>query len=231
MNKIVNVNLGGFPFTIDEAAYHRMSRYITTIKNHFSDSEGCDDIVYDIEVRMAELFQENMSGKAIISEVDLDQVIKILGRPEDFGAASIDEDEPITTTKRKKKRKHTIKTGKKLFRNPEDKVIAGVCSGLSAYLGIKDSIWIRLAFIILGLSMTGVLIYIVLAAIIPEALTAGDRLEMKGEPVNVNNIAKTIEEELTELGDKITEMTKDLGNEFKSKKKILSRPPSLWEDL
>jgi phage shock protein PspC (stress-responsive transcriptional regulator) len=229
MNKIFNVNLGGYPFTIDEDAYHHLNRYLDTIKRHFSDSEGCDEILYDIEVRMAELFQDKAKGKAIISMKELDEVIKILGRPEDFGAEALEEEEPVV--RKKRTRHHSgMKTGKRLFRNPDEKIIGGVASGLSAYFGISDPVWLRLGFLFLAISGVGILPYIVLWIIVPTAKTSGDKLEMRGEPVNVNNIAKTVEEELTDLSERITEMTKDLGKEFKSKKKILDPPPFQREE-
>jgi phage shock protein PspC (stress-responsive transcriptional regulator) len=225
MNKIFNVNLGGYPFTIDENAYHHLNKYLDTIKRHFSDSEGCEEILYDIEVRMAELFQDKVKGKSIVSMKELDEVIKILGRPEDFGAAAIDDDEEFDPQQKKRTRSRgSIKTGKRLFRNPDEKIIGGVASGLSAYFGVSDPVWIRLGFLFLAISGVGILPYIVLWIIVPAAKTSGDKLEMRGEPVNVNNIARTVEEELTDLSERITEMTKDLGKEFKSKKKVLNPP-------
>ena len=229
MNKIFNVNLGGYPFTIDEDAYHNLNRYLDTIKRHFSDSEGCDEILYDIEVRMAELFQDKAKGKAIIGMKELEDVIKVLGRPEDFGAEAIEEEEPVANQHTSRTRRR-MKTGKRLFRNPDEKIIGGVASGLSAYFGISDPVWLRLGFLFLAISGVGILPYIVLWIIVPAAKTSGDKLEMRGEPVNVNNIARTVEEELTDLSERITEMTKDLGKEFKSKKKILDPPPFQREE-
>jgi phage shock protein PspC (stress-responsive transcriptional regulator) len=230
MNKIFNVNLGGYPFTIDEDAYHHLNRYLDTIKRHFSDSEGCDEILYDIEVRMAELFQDKAKGKAIISMKELGEVIKILGRPEDFGAEAIEDDEEPVASQKRARRSRRMNTGKRLFRNPDEKIIGGVASGLSAYFGISDPVWLRLGFLFLAISGVGILPYIVLWIIVPTAKTSGDKLEMRGEPVNVNNIARTVEEELTDLSERITEMTKDLGKEFKSKKKVLDPPPFRQEE-
>lgn len=226
MNKIFNINLGGYPFTIDEDAYHHLNRYLDTIKRHFSDSEGCEEILYDIEVRMAELFQDRLKAKAIISDKVLDEVVKILGKPEDFGADELDEEEPVTRKqKRRQKVYESVKTGKRLFRNSDEKIIGGVASGIAAYFGVSDPVWVRLAFLLIAFSGVGIVPYIILWIIVPEAKTAGDKLEMRGEPVNISNIAKTVEEELEDLSERITEMTKDLGKEFKSKKKILKDPP------
>jgi len=227
MNKIFNVNLGGYPFTIDEDAFAKLNRYLDTIEAHFSTSEGCDEILEDIEARMAELFNEKAKAKSIVTLKDLDDVIAIMGKPEDFGAASLEDDTGYQAeyTSRKsgpKRAKTTIKTGKRLFRDGEDKVIGGVCSGVAAYFGIQDPLWIRLGWIIsvmiLGIPL---ILYPVLWAIVPLAKTAGDKLAMKGEPANISNIAKTVEEELQDLSKTINEMTKDFG----SKKKTLAARP------
>ena len=221
MNNITTVNLGGYPFTIDENAHQALELYLETIEAHFSDSEGCDEILDDIEARIAELFSDFLQGKSIVTLKEYDAMVKVMGRPEDFGAESFDEDEKETqqsSSSQKKKGKYShIKTGKRLFRDPDEKVIGGICSGVAAYFGIADPLWVRLAFIALALiGGVSVLLYPILWAIVPPAKTAGDKLKMKGEPATVSNIAKTVEEELTELSNKITEISKDLG----SKKKV-----------
>ena len=223
MNEILYVNLGGYPFTIDKDAHQQIKKYLKAIERHFSDSDGCEEILDDIEARMAELFTEILQGKAIITMKELDGVIKVMGRPEDFGAEPYEDDleEEINEGGRTFKDRYShIKTGKRLFRDPEEKVIGGVCGGIAAYFGVADPMWVRLIF--LALIFAGglpIIIYPILWAIVPEARTAGDKLKMKGEPATVSNIARTVEEELNELSDKITEISKDLG----SKKKILDR--------
>ncbi len=222
MNEILNVNLGGYPFTIDNDAYHHINRYLKAIQRHFADSDGCEEILDDIEARMAELFTEFLNGKAIISMKELDAVIKVMGRPEDFGAEPYEEDEEEYAENKKsfKDRYRHIKTGKRFYRDPEEKVIGGVCGGIAAYFGIENPMWIRLGFLgLIFFAGIPIILYPILWAIVPEAKTAGDKLKMRGEPATVSNIARTVEEELNELSDKITEMSKDLG----SKKKILDR--------
>ena len=114
MNKTFNINLGGYPFAIDEDAFEYIQNYLGTIRRHFSASEGCEEILYDIEVRMAELFQEHLKGRAIISMKEIDEVIMIMGKPEDFGAEPMSEQ--YTSNTRGKKSDTKINTGKKLFR-------------------------------------------------------------------------------------------------------------------
>ncbi len=223
MNEILNVNLGGYPFTIDNDAYHHINKYLSAIQRHFADSDGCEEILDDIEARMAELFTEFLNGKAIIGMKELDAVIKVMGRPEDFGAEPYEdevEEEHTRSKKSFKERYSHIKTGKRFYRDPEEKVIGGVCGGIAAYFGIENPMWVRLGFLaLIFFAGIPIILYPILWAIVPEAKTAGDKLKMRGEPATVTNIARTIEDELNELSDKITEMSKDLG----SKKKILDR--------
>ena len=206
MNKIYNINLGGYPFTIDEDAYEHLNRYLQTIHHHFRDSEGRDEIISDIESRIAELFNESSEGRPIINLSDVKRAMQIMGTPEEFGAEEFDG-EP----------RKEYKTGRKLYRDGDNVVIGGVCSGISAYFGISDPIWVRLIF---GVSFLtggiGVLLYFILWAVLPKAKTAADRLSMRGEEINVSNIARMVEEEIENLGDTITE----IGRDWKSKKKV-----------
>lgn len=213
MNKTFNINLGGYPFAINDDAYSYVQKYLDSIQNHFSDSKGCDDIVNDIEVRMAELFNEHLRGRIIISMREVNEVIAIMGKPEDFGAEPLEMQDNFSHTTNETKT--SLGTAKKLFRNPEDKKIAGVCSGIAAYFGIDDPIWIRLLFILMFFTVgSGALAYIIMWALVPEAKTSSDKLAMRGEPTTVSNIAKLVEDEITEFGDKINKWSKD----FTSKK-------------
>jgi phage shock protein PspC (stress-responsive transcriptional regulator) len=209
MNKTFNINLGGFPFSIDEDAFEYVQAYLETIKNHFSSSEGCDEILYDIEVRMAELFQEHLKGRSIISMKEVDEVVLIMGKPEDFGAEPLN-DHFHHKTFRGDQSSSGIKTGRRLFRDPDNKKLGGVCGGIAAYFGIEDPLWIRLTFVLLMFTGGfGALTYVILWALIPEARTAGDKLAMRGEPTTIKNIANLIEDELTDLGEKLNEWGKD----------------------
>ena len=218
MNKVFNINLGGYPFTIDENAYAHLSNYLTSIHNHFRNSEGYEEITADIEARMAELFQDQLNGRPILTLKDVNNAIAIMGTPEDFGAEPIADAYFEDDSSANKKRKY--KTGKRLFRNPDDEVVGGVCSGLAAYFGIEDPIWIRIAWILFTISGgLGIPAYIILWVIVPKAETAGDRLSMRGEKINVSNIGKIIEEEMVSFSEKMEQF----GNDFQSKKKPLER--------
>lgn len=213
MNPTLNVNIGGYPFIIDNNAFDKLQDYLNIIENHFSASEGCDEIVHDIELRFAELLNERSNKRPIVSVRDVEQAIKILGTPEDFGAdigfdnATAHEEAPNTKSQ---------PTGRRLFRDPKDKVISGVCSGIAAYLGINDPVWVRLLFVIFtAAGGSGALVYIFLMIAVPKAKTHMDRLAMQGKPINVENIAQQIEDGINNLTYTIDEMS----DRFTSKKK------------
>jgi phage shock protein PspC (stress-responsive transcriptional regulator) len=210
MNKVFNINLGGSPLTIDEDAYRLLENYLQSLHNHFRQSEGYDEIMNDIEARLGELVQEGMGKRTIATSQDVKNAVSVMGTPEDFGAQSIDNQDDT-----QKKSENTegaflggIKTGKRLFRDEQHCQVGGVCSGMSAYLGISDPIWLRLAFLgLFFLGGTGVGLYIILWIVIPAAKNAGDRLAMKGAPIDVNSIAKTVEEGVEKLSQKVNELS------------------------
>ncbi len=234
MNKVFNINLGGYPFTIDEDAFEHLSAYLKTIHHHFRDFEGYEEITSDIEARMAELFQEGLEGRPIVTLKDVDAAIGIMGTPEDFGADPVEDyGEEATATARgtrqqrqQRQRSTGYKTGRRLFRNGEDEVVGGVCSGVAAYFGIEDPLWVRLACVLLVISGGfGIPAYLILWAIVPKAETASDRLAMRGEPINVSNIGKVVEEELEYFSERVSEWGEELG----SKKKV--RPERRMREL
>ena len=194
MNKIQTINLGGNPFTVDDDAYEYLQAYIRSLKKHFKNSPGCDEIISDIEGRLAELLAERAEGKAIVTLREVKEVITIMGSPEEFGADPIDEKQFDPERPRKQK------SGRRLFKDPDDKVISGVCSGIAAYFGINDPTWVRVAFAI-GIIGGGISfwLYIILAIILPKADSAADRLAMKGEPIDYASIAKKVQEEIEHL--------------------------------
>lgn len=194
MNKIHTINLGGHPYTVDEDAFEYLHAYIRSLKKHFKSSPGCDEIINDIESRLAELLQERMQDKAIVTLREVKEVIAIMGTPEEFGADPIDE-KNFDPEKPRKER-----AGRRLFRDPDDKIIWGVCSGIAAYFGIQDPVWVRLVFgiMILGGGL-GLPLYIILRIIMPKADSAADRLAMRGEPIDYQSIAKKIQDEIEHL--------------------------------
>ena len=203
MNKTININLAGIFFHIDEDAFAKLTNYLNAIRNSFSDPDGQDEIIKDIEVRISELFSEKIHrASQVITLKELDEVISVMGQPEDY---KVDEEIFNDSAPNEKKQTKRPSSHKQVFRDTDDKFIAGVSSGLGHYFGI-DAIWIRLVWVALVFLGFGapILIYILLMILIPEATTTSEKLKMKREPVNISNIEKKIKEELKNAGEKIS---------------------------
>ncbi|MGY5846705.1 PspC domain-containing protein [Salegentibacter sp. HM20] len=212
MNKTVNINLAGIFFHIDEDAYSRLQHYLDTIKRSFSDSQGRDEIIADIEARIAELFNEKLKNeRQVIRIKEVEEVIAIMGQPEDYVLDDeIFEDEPTRTESRKSQ--------KQLFRDTDNSYIGGVSSGLGHYLNI-DAIWIRILWILLTIFSSGafILIYIALWIFVPEAKTTADKLSMRGEEVTITNIEKKIREGFDNVAEKVKDVDyQKYGNKARS---------------
>ncbi|MAZ27305.1 MAG: hypothetical protein CL868_09545 [Cytophagaceae bacterium] len=201
MNKTVNINLAGLFFHIDENAYAKLQRYLDAIKRSFTDAQGRDEIIQDIEARVAELFSEKIKNeRQVIGLKEVDEVIDVMGQPEDYRLdEEIFEDEP------QPKATYTSNTApKKLYRDRDISYIGGVCSGLGHYLGI-DTIWVRILFILLTFLTSGgfILVYIVFWIFVPEAVTTAEKLEMRGKPVNIDNIQRKVKEGFENVADTV----------------------------
>ncbi|QES87775.1 PspC domain-containing protein [Rhizosphaericola mali] len=297
MKKVININFQGSLIPMEESAFAILTQYIDSLKIHFAKEEGKDEIIGDIENRIAELFGERMKkGAACITDDDVNAIIDSMGRPEDFDldvedvptsnaeekttqteqaeTSNEESQQQKSTSEEGPKRffrdennkklggvcagvanyfnidpvvirilaivfssvcfvpyiimwivipstatEHIGSTRKRLFRNSEDKKIAGVASGLAAYFGIKTKI-VRILFLVplislvlnnhnwnfewfgfphfLSLSFVPsmVMIYIILWIVIPEATTTSEKLMMRGEPVDLNSIKDTIQKDL-----------------------------------
>ncbi len=145
MNKTVNINLAGTLFHIDEDAFGKLSRYLDAIRKSLKGADGSEEIMQDIEARIAELFSEKMETNAqVISLKNLDEVIAVMGQPEDYEVdEEIFEDVPPSSKNIQNKRRTSHK---QLFRDIDNKFISGVSSGLGHYIGV-DAIWIRLLWV------------------------------------------------------------------------------------
>jgi phage shock protein PspC (stress-responsive transcriptional regulator) len=199
MNKTVNINLAGVFFHIDEDAFARLQHYLDAIKSSLANTTGRDEIINDIEARIAELFGEKTRHeRQVISMREVDEVIAVMGQPEDYMLdEEIFEDESQYSTRR----------GKKLFRDTEHSYLGGVSSGLAHFLG-TDAMWLRLAWILLTFFSGGgfILIYLALWIFVPEAKTTADKLAMRGEPVTISNIEKKIREGLDDVSEKVKDI-------------------------
>jgi phage shock protein PspC (stress-responsive transcriptional regulator) len=208
MNKTVNINLAGIFFHIDEDAYLKLQRYLEAIKRSFTDSQGRSEIIADIEARIAELFNERVQmDRQVIRVKEVDEVISIMGQPEDYLVDDeIFEDEPQHTPRKKKT------SSRKLFRDTNNSYIGGVSSGLAHYLGI-DATWIRLVWVLLFFGFgTGILLYILLWVLVPEAKTTAEKIMMTGEPVNISNIEKKIKDGFENVSETVTDVAKNVSD-------------------
>lgn len=219
MNKTVTINISGIIFHIEEDAYDRLSKYLSTIKGYFSKTDGGNEIMADIEARVAELLQSKINAsKQVILMTDVDYVMNVMGRPEDFGAEQSREDADANQNNKNEERETYTqeKIKRRLFRNPDEKALGGVCSGLAAYFNI-DTVWVRLAMFLLiffgGLSLW---VYIILWIVIPEAKTTADKLSMRGEQANINTIFKSFQEEAEDLKNRYTKDGKRQFNDVAS---------------
>tara|TARA_B100000809_G_scaffold49778_1_gene44771 strand:+ start:13690 stop:15351 length:1662 start_codon:yes stop_codon:yes gene_type:complete len=220
MNKTININLGGFFFHIDEVAYQKLQRYLESISKSLSDDpQGKNEIIADIEARISELLSEKITdARQVVNESDIDDIIVIMGQPEDYAEAEQGYNDANYSYKR------NSASGKKLFRDGDDKFLGGVASGIAHYLDL-DTIWVRLALLALFVfGGFGVLLYIILWILLPEAKTTAEKLQMEGEPVNIDNIEKKIREEfnnvsenVSDFANKASEKIKDGANDFSNK--------------
>ncbi|MBN2073806.1 MAG: PspC domain-containing protein [Actinobacteria bacterium] len=187
MKKTFTVNLGNMVFSIDDDAYLVLKDYLDSIEEYFSADKDKEDIMNDIEGRISEILSSLTNpGKQVINIKDIDHVISIMGDPLEIGGS----EKKAQTSYRSEYRSRPGR----LYRDPDDRVIGGVCSGLGAYFDI-DPLIIRIIFIILFFVFFGFIIYLVLWIAVPEARTTSQKIEMRGDPVNVSNIGKFVKDE------------------------------------
>lgn len=202
MKKTVNINLAGTFFHIDEDAFGKLQRYLQAIKRSLTEPQGSDEIMRDIEARIAELFSEKVETTSqVISLKELDEVIAVMGQPEDY---SVDEELFEETPPAASYHRRPDASYKQLFRDIDHKFISGVSSGLAHYLRI-DALWVRLLWILLTFITSGLAIpvYILMWILVPAAVSTSDKLKMTGEPINISNIEKKFKEGYESVADKV----------------------------
>jgi phage shock protein PspC (stress-responsive transcriptional regulator) len=203
MNKTTSINLGGYFFHIDEDAFRKLSNYFDAVKRSLS-PDGREEIINDIESRISELFTEKLgSTKQVIGLKEVDDIITIMGQPEDY---KIEDESPKNDFQ---SNYTSSSSSKKLYRDKENSFLGGVLSGLGHYLGV-DPLWLRIIMVILFFGFgTGLVLYIILWILIPEAVTTSQKLEMKGEPINISNIEKKVKEGFNEISEKFSNLDHD----------------------
>jgi phage shock protein PspC (stress-responsive transcriptional regulator) len=186
MKITVSINLGGYSFNIDEDAYAELKRYLKNLEIHFAGEESSSEILLDIEARMSELFRARLNSyKHVITMEDVRNAISILGTPEDIS----DSETTLARDKFSSPGYH------RMYRDPDHRVIGGVCAGMGAYWNIEPWI-VRIIFFVLAMmGGLGVVVYLILYIVLPEAKTTAQKIEMKGEPVNIHNIKDSVKKE------------------------------------
>ena len=192
MKLTVNINLGGYAFHIDEDAYDRLRQYLKNLENEFSGETSSAEIIADIEGRVAELFKMRLNNyKQVITIEDVEEVMGILGSPEVISGSEPADDEPRSSSSRR------------IYRDSDKRIFGGVCAGLAAYLNM-DTLIMRIIFAILILpGGFGIILYLVLWIVLPEARTTAQKLEMRGDPVNIQNIKKSVKREFDTVKKKM----------------------------
>ena len=191
MKKTIKVNLGGIVFQLDEDAYDLLREYLDRLEARFSQLAGGNEILNDIEVRMAELFSLRLtSEREVVNLTDAREVTAIMGDPAEIGDGEEEPEVESTTTQSGSYRRR-----RRFYRDPDNQVIGGVCSGLGAYFNL-DPVIIRVLFVMFTLAYgTGLLVYLILWIGMPEARTSAEKLEMHGEEINVLNIERRVRQD------------------------------------
>ncbi|EHP47212.1 PspC domain-containing protein [Odoribacter laneus] len=188
MKKTYTISIGGQIFHTEEDAGDKLQAYIQTLEKHYFQEEGGQEIMNDIENRIAELLQEatQKQNTEVVTLEDIQQVIQILGNPDDI----ISEDYTETVKE---------KTPRKLYRDLDRNMLGGVAAGIANYFHISLA-FVRFLFLLLTF-FYGVtfIVYIILWIVLPPALTAKQKLEMKGEKINILNIEKNIRNGISDL--------------------------------
>jgi phage shock protein PspC (stress-responsive transcriptional regulator) len=180
MNEVTRIHLGRQPFTISVDANHELKRYLSEIRKQVGDK----DVAHEVEVRMSELLIERgITGDKVVIPDDIDYLKQQLGKPEDFDDES-DAPQPPEDSET---------TGKRLFRDTDNALIAGVTAGLANYLGI-DVVLLRIAFVLLTIfgGGSGIIIYLVLWLVVPPAVTTSEKLQMQGKPVTLEALKDSV---------------------------------------
>jgi len=188
MKQVININFQGRVVPIEVTAFDLLKNYTESLNRHFANEEGKEEIINDIESRIGELFQQRINkGATCITEDDVNAIIKNMGRPEEF--ETMDDTQTASATSSAGQQESTgsssSSTGhKRLFRNENDKVLGGVCSGLANYFNI-DVVVARIIFVILLFSGIGFLTYIIMWIAVPSSSTeqiGGSRRKLFRDP-------------------------------------------------
>lgn len=213
MKKTVTINLGGIVFHIDEDAYEMLRSYLDKLNVRFN-QDTANEIVTDIENRIAEMFSEiRASDHQAISIENVQEVIRTMGNPDDI--AGEPSQQPNDSNDEYQAPRNS---NRRFYRNPDDKILGGVCSGISAYFNL-DPVWFRLLFALAVIfAGSGFMIYIILWIIIPQANSPLEKMQMRGEELNISNIERNIKSEWNGIKERAESFGQDLSSGAQSKK-------------
>ncbi len=191
MKVTVNINLGGYAFNVDDDAYERLRQYMKSLEKEFSGEPGAAEIMSDIEGRISDLFKARLNTyKQVITMKDVEEVMAILGSPEVISGGEPADEVPPRSQRR-------------MYRDPDRRVIGGVCAGISAYLD-WDPLILRIIFAVLIFAGGfGLGLYLILWIVLPEAKTTAQKLEMRGDPVTIENIKDSVRQEFDTVKKKM----------------------------
>ncbi len=212
MKKAMQISIGGMHFHIDEDAYALLGEYTDSLREYFAkEGDASKEIIDDIENRMAELLSSRITdSKQVVSLDDIKEIINILGKIEEFEFETPADE----SANPQEDTEYNRKEYRRLYRDPDNSILGGVCSGLAAYFNIE--IWIvRLIFIFLAffniilhnvfsLLGVGVILYVVLWIVIPKARTTAQKLQMRGEPVTVETIKRSVNKEYRKVKSSVS---------------------------
>jgi len=213
MKETIKINLNQRLFDLDADAYQKLKDYLDSLMNYFkATSEEAEDILQDIEQRIAELLQNKLgSTKQVVTLNDIEEVIRLMGTADDFAREAdlqddIGADQNETNGDESSTASH--KQHRRLYRDIDNNILSGVCSGIASYFNV-DTVWIRLAFILLLLfNGVGFLVYAILWIAMPGARTTAQKLQMKGKAVTIENIQQSVKNEFTKVKDNISNFSK-----------------------
>ena len=213
MNKIISINLCGIIFQIDESAYDSLKKYLGEIKTHLGSSTSSNEVYQDVESRIAELFQQKISdGAQAILPKDMEEVMQLMGQPEQFKEFAEENKSTQNNDGGNQNQPPFYNTSnpfRRIYRNPDDKVLAGVCSGLAAYFGI-DPIIMRLVFVALFfVGGSAFLIYLVCWIAIPKANTSAEKMAMQGKPFTFEHVKQNVQSEAQDVKEHFMRMKND----------------------
>jgi len=228
MDKTVSISIGGFSFVLDEIAYNKLKTYLQDVKTSLRGTEGVEDIIEDVEIRISELFRERLKFREVVNEDDINFVIATMGHPDQYKVEEDEENEKTSTNSSYNYSSNNQSYGgqqtgaKGLYRDPDDTIVTGLSAGLAHYMGVDPwfvrSIWLVLG--ILGIFTAGVsfflvvFCYFILLIFVPKAKTTSEKLQMYGQPANIDTLKKNVEQASEAVVSGSKELSNKLGGAF-----------------